>query len=257
MVAALLLFPSIHVSGQTLYFVEVSGDATPAISTLSISAEGVGPDGATTYVEIGVNPTFVRTIASQTITVLSVPTPFTTCARGCSNLHDNRFALQTHWWRTRRGSGKATLSAMTCSFASDGSAACVKVIQVQDASTREAHTFSASVVPFYTLGVTPPSSTPTSPSRGVSLKARHLRKPGIARLLVHVSTGALELNPRDKLEVPDSRLRVGKDSVPNSKFILLGARRYTYDLKLWSVFLVFVNCGFLVEAQRRSFQRQR
>ncbi|KAJ7710394.1 hypothetical protein B0H17DRAFT_1324186 [Mycena rosella] len=110
--AALLLSASIHASGQTLYFAEVPGDPIPAISTVSISAAGVSPDGATTYVEIGVDPTFVVTTSSQTITFVSAPTPFT-----------NTFLENASGFRQSDTFGDAE----TCSFASDGSAACVNV----------------------------------------------------------------------------------------------------------------------------------
>ncbi|KAJ7764212.1 hypothetical protein B0H16DRAFT_1687662 [Mycena metata] len=176
--AALLLSTSLHVSGQTLYGVPTPGGLLVPESTRSISVGGVGADGATTYVDVGVYPTF----AASSPIVFSTGTPISytvTFVEGASEFHET-------------GTFLGAPDVESCTFSADGEVACVNVAQVPDGVamvTSTTERFSGSVVPIFTLGAgrnptsgsapsgtSPPSSslsaTPISPSSsdGVLLK---------------------------------------------------------------------------------------
>ncbi|KAJ7640584.1 hypothetical protein B0H17DRAFT_1105506 [Mycena rosella] len=143
-VTALLLLIA-QVCAQTLYTVSLENPSfTDIISeSITLSVAGVGADGWTTYAVGGSASLEVLEGPSATFTIMSTPVTL-----------EGNFEANSAGWRQSFGA-----IAETCAFGSDGRGTCVaKVVR---ASSTSIETYSGSVVPFYTLGVIPGSSTPT------------------------------------------------------------------------------------------------
>ncbi|KAJ6616428.1 hypothetical protein B0H10DRAFT_1394333 [Mycena sp. CBHHK59/15] len=104
-------------STQTLYYVSQIAQPTTEFvhQTVSLSAVGVGADGATTYVETGVDSYIAIGYSDATETVLSTPHAFTgqsrSPQRGCRRSRSTLTLLvQSPLSKTRRVSAKASLS---------------------------------------------------------------------------------------------------------------------------------------------------
>ncbi|KAJ7671808.1 hypothetical protein B0H17DRAFT_1084981 [Mycena rosella] len=141
---ALLLFLT-QVSAQTLYMVseEIPSFTEIVSGATTLSVAGVGADGWTTYDWGGSVSLQVEEEPTTTFTAISTPVGLA-----------GHFEANSAGWREIGGAINDT-----CAFGSDGRGTCVE--RIAQASSTRIVTISGSVVPFYTLGVIPGSSTPT------------------------------------------------------------------------------------------------
>ncbi|KAJ7097400.1 hypothetical protein C8R44DRAFT_812203 [Mycena epipterygia] len=151
--AALLLSTSIHVHAQTLYKVSVKPPTSATLAviaeSISIFADGVDADGATTYVEVGVESSFLVVAPTTTFTILSTPITFTeTFAAGASVF---------------RVSGAVPGGSLfeTCTFSANTAGTCVE--ERPNATSIRTETFSGTAIPFYTLAAAATFSSAFSP----------------------------------------------------------------------------------------------
>ncbi|KAJ7154789.1 hypothetical protein C8R46DRAFT_1197032 [Mycena filopes] len=153
---------------QTLYDVSVPvNSATPedhevAYDTISLSAAGVGTDGATTYIEQEIESELLFVGSTTTETLLS--TPLTMTATLVENASG---ALWSGPVVICSGGGcqvdtSAGPAVQTCAFGTDGYGTCVDRFPYFSGGI----TFSGAVVPYYTLNAAaaavPPSATASS-----------------------------------------------------------------------------------------------
>ncbi|KAJ7097383.1 hypothetical protein C8R44DRAFT_889301 [Mycena epipterygia] len=140
-IAALPLSTSIHVRAQTLYEVSQSLTTTAEIvaESIFISAGGVGADGATTYVEVGVESSILEIDPTKTVSDrLNPPITFT-----------ETFAAHPSVFRLSE-SLPAGIHVQTCTFSVNGHGTCAGE-RPKFGSGTLSETFSGAVVPFYTL----------------------------------------------------------------------------------------------------------
>ncbi|KAJ7120266.1 hypothetical protein C8R44DRAFT_921389 [Mycena epipterygia] len=149
-------FPDVSTPAPT------GSDVVIQANSFSISAAGVGADGATTYVEVEVESSHLQVEPSRTITFLSVPTTFTNTfiadASGVRLSYATPVPFQL--------SSLTRTVAETCSFGANGLGTCVLDNALAGSAT--ASTFSGSVVPLYTLAAATTAPTTTQPSSSTS-----------------------------------------------------------------------------------------
>ncbi|KAJ6571678.1 hypothetical protein B0H19DRAFT_1130666 [Mycena capillaripes] len=125
-VLTLLSVAAINASGQTLYHVtdSIPSETLVREQSLSISAGGTNANGATTYIEYVSLPaeTLVEDASGETLFISD--------------------------------------AVETCGFGADGRGTCVEAVSAP--MDTQSVVFSGSVVPFYTLPVTPSTTTPSA-----------------------------------------------------------------------------------------------
>ncbi|KAJ7485694.1 hypothetical protein FB451DRAFT_1432370 [Mycena latifolia] len=139
------------VGAQTLYGVSEISPSPTVVESLSrtISAIGVGADGATTYVEEGTESFLAFVYPSTTQILLSTPSPFT-----------GTFVQDASGERFSASSGQK-FQAQTCGFGADGQGTCVEKVPIGPVT--ETQTYSGPVVPVYTLPSAATFPTPLIP----------------------------------------------------------------------------------------------
>ncbi|KAJ6572025.1 hypothetical protein B0H19DRAFT_1132234 [Mycena capillaripes] len=158
------------VHAQTLYRISEMGKPTTEVlaQSVSISAVGVGADGATTYVEELVESYVAIEYSDTTVTVLSTPAPEVTVTfvEDASNFHES-VPFQTGDFLE------------TCAFGQDGHGTCIDKFPYP--SSTLTRTVSGTVVPYYIFAAAAsPSTTNHAPS-------------SVALLPLHITLSALVL----------------------------------------------------------------